>query len=82
MIVVAIIIVAAIMVEDLAALAVAAVVAVGFGFYLFYSLAEEEAAEDFSRNFINLKEDNCKVSLVLDSRNASFSVSIIFYIKF
>ena len=59
----------------------AAVVAAGFGFYSFYSLAEEEVAEDFSRNLINLKEDNRKGALALDNRNANFSVSIIFEYK-
>jgi hypothetical protein len=39
---------------------VAAVVAVGFGFYSFYSLAEEEVAEDFSSNLNNLKDDAVK----------------------
>ena len=59
---------------------VAAVVAVGFGFYLFYFSAAEEVAEEFSSNFINLKEYNCKVSLALANRNATFSVSINFII--
>ena len=38
----------------------------------------EEVAEDYSSNLINLKDENCKVALVLDDRNAIFSVSIIF----
>jgi len=37
----------------------------------------EEVAEDYSSNLINLKDENCKVALVLDNRNAIFSVSII-----
>lgn len=79
-----IIIIVAVMAADLADLAVdlvAAVVAVGFGFYSFYSLVEEEVAEDFSSNLINLKENNWKVALALDSRNAKNSVSIILHIK-
>jgi len=82
-IIVVVIIIVVAMVADLVALAmdlVAAVdlvVALGFGLYLLYFLAAEEVAEDFSSNLINLKDDNFKVALVLDNRNASFSVSII-----
>ena len=43
---------------------------------------EDQVAEDFSSNLINFKDKNCKVSLVLDNRNAIFSVSIIFLSKF
>ena len=59
--VIIIIIVVAEMVADLAEdYLAAAVVAVGFGFYSFYSLAEEEVAEDFSSNLNNLKDDTVK----------------------